>query len=345
MKKQPLSHSHLSTSSHKAFLRVSFKQSRGVALIMALMVFALVAAIASSIMMQLSRERDLLTNMQNTAVLKQQLLGGEAWARHAFALMEKSTLPSVTEVPLILKTQHFVLDDDDDSMRVSIIDRQNCYNLNRLTDDENSDEMLAEVKRLLTSVNLNGEIGEQLKDWIDNDQDISGEGGHEDEFYQALSPPFRTADSKLVSETELMLLQLSDEKLKILLKHFCAWPEDIGININRVSPKLLNAVLPSLTDDDSSKLMAHIATAGFDSIKDFLQHDSLASFDVEESDWRVDIAFVDVFVDVTLGGRTMSLHSKLYKANNGVVSSYYRAYGWNRRLQQLFGITNDAGGQ
>ncbi len=188
---------------------------------------------------------------------------------------------------------------------------------------------------------MDNEVGEQLKDWIDNDQDISGEGGHEDEFYQALSPPFRTADSKLIAETELMLLQLPNETVAAIVKYFCAWPEDIGMNINRVPSALLNAVLPDLTDSQTSKLLAHIVTAGFESVDDFLNHDSLIGSNAEASDWRVDMAFVDVFVDVTLGGRSMSLHSKLYKANNGVVSSYYRAYGANRGLQRLFGIDYD----
>lgn len=322
----------------KGLCRLPTLKNRGVALIMALMVFALIAAISATIMTQLARGRDLLSTMQSTAALKQQLLGGEAWARYAFATMDASNLPTVDEAPLILMSQSFNLTGEDDSMQVSIIDRQNCYNLNRLADDESNDEALEETKRLLDNVGLDSELGEQLKDWIDNDQDLSGEGGHEDEFYQALSTPFRTADFKMVAETELALLQLPDETIETLILYFCAWPDDIGMNVNRLSSELLDAMLPDLSSTEESELLAQITTAGFDSVSDFIEHDSLAAYTIEEEDWRVDLAFVDVFVDVTLAGRSMSLHSKLYKANNGVISSYYRAYAPNYKLQSLFGL-------
>lgn len=312
------------------------KHNKGVALIMALMVFALVSAIAATIMTQLSRERNLLNQMQNTATLKQQLIGGESWARHAFAQMTNSTLPAETEAPLILTTHNFTLANEGDSMRVVIIDRQNCYNLNRLANDEINELALQEVERLLASLDI--DIAEQLKDWVDYDQDITGDTGHEDEFYQAQSPSFRTADSALVSATELRLLQREEDNIETLLPYVCFLPDDIGMNINRVSSSILNAVLPDLTNSEESSLFAQIATAGFESVDEFMEHESVAEIEIDESNWRVNVAFVDVFVDVTLAGRSMSLHSKLHKADDGVVSSYYRAYGVNQHLQRLFGI-------
>ncbi|TBR44257.1 general secretion pathway protein GspK [Marinomonas agarivorans] len=314
-------------------------QNKGVALIMALMVFALIAAVSATIMSQLARERSLISQLQETAILKQQLLGGEAWARATFTGMENSTLPSASEAPLILKKQSFNLDNEDDSMSVIMIDRQNCYNLNRLADEELSEQALQEVERLLTEIGLDKTLAEQLKDWVDADQNITGNTGHEDEFYQGLTPSFRTADSHFIAETELKLLQFTDKTITTLLSHFCFWPQDIGININRVSTQIIKSMLPGLDAAKESALLAQITTGGFSSLSDFINHDSVSGITLNEEDWRLDLALVDVFVDVTLGGRSMFLHSKLYKQDSGSVVSYYRAYGPNQQLQKWFGLT------
>lgn len=324
-----------------AMSKIGNKSSKGVALIMALMVFALIAAVSATIMSQLARERSLIGQLQETATLKQQLLGGEAWARSTLAGMENSTLPSISEAALVLKKQSFTLDDEDDSMSVTMIDRQNCYNLNRLANDEISEQALQEVERLLTAIGLDKTLAEQLKDWVDADQDITGTTGHEDEFYQALTPSFRTADANFISVTELSLLQFTDKTITSLLPHFCFWPDDIGVNVNRMPTEILQSMLPGLASEKESALLAQMTTGGFASTADFVNHDSLNGLTVDERDWRVDLAFVDVFVNVTLGQRSMSLHSKLYKKDNGAVVSYYRAYGPNQHIRKLFGIRPD----
>ena len=314
------------------------RQNRGVALIMALMVFALVAAIAASIMSQLARERSLLDQMQTTATLKQQLLGGESWARYAFAKLDESELPTVDESRWVLIDQNFALDNDDDFMRVVMIDRQGCYNVNRLADEALSVSALAEVKRLLSSLGQEESLAEPLKDWLDKDQDITGSDGHEDEYYLGLAPAYRTADSRMISETEFDLLQWEDETKEALIPWLCLWPENLGININRMSDELLQAMIDNISSEHRDVILAQMESAGFETLDDFLDHESLSDYSLDSKDWRKDILLVDVFIDVTLSGRSMSLHSKLYQSEDGPVVSYYRAYGPNKKLQTLFGI-------
>lgn len=314
------------------------RQTRGVALIMALMVFALVAAIAASIMSQLARERSLLDQMQTTATLKQQLLGGESWARYAFAKLDESELPTVDESRWVLIDQNFALDNDDDFMRVVMIDRQGCYNVNRLADEALSVSALAEVKRLLSSLGQEESLAEPLKDWLDKDQDITGSDGHEDEYYLGLTPAYRTADSRMISETEFDLLQWEDETKEALIPWLCLWPENLGININRMSDELLQAMIDNISSEHRDVILAQMESAGFETLDDFLDHESLSDYSLDSKDWRKDILLVDVFIDVTLSGRSMSLHSKLYQSEDGPVVSYYRAYGPNKKLQTLFGI-------
>lgn len=314
------------------------KESRGVALIMALMVFALVAAISASIMSQLARERSLLDQLQTTATLKQQLLGGESWARYAFANLDESELPTLDESRWILLDQNFALDNDDDSMRVVMIDRQGCYNVNRLADEALSVAALAEVKRLFSNISVDESLAESLKDWLDSDQDITGSDGHEDEFYLGLSPAYRTADSQLLSESEFDLLQWDAEVKETVIPWLCLWPENLGVNVNRMSDEIIDSMIDNITSEHKEAVLAQMESSGFESVDDFLDNSNLSDYSLEKEDWRDDIVLVDIFVDVTLSGRSMSLHSKLYQSEDGPVVSYYRAYGPNKKLQAMFGI-------
>lgn len=314
------------------------RNSRGVALIMALMVFALVAAIAASIMSQLARERSLLDQMQTTAALKQQLLGGESWARYAFAKLDESELPTLDESRWVLLDQNFTLDNDDDSMRVVMVDRQGCYNVNRLAEEALTVTALAEVKRLFSSLSVDESLAEPLKDWLDSDQNITGSEGHEDEYYLGLTPAYRTSDSRLISETEFDLLQWDDETKEALIPWLCIWPENLGINVNRMSDELLVTMIDNITSQHREAVLAQMESSGFETIDDFLDNANLTNYSLEKEDWRKNILLVDVFVDVTLSGRSMSLHTKLYQSDDGPVVSYYRAYGPNKKLQTLFGI-------
>ena len=314
------------------------KRSRGVALIMALMVFALIAAISASIMSQLARERSLLDQLQTTAALKQQLLGGESWARYAFANLDESELPTLDESRWILLDQDFALDNDEDSMRVVMIDRQGCYNVNRLADEALGVAALAEVKRLFSNISLDESLAEALKDWLDNDQNITGSDGHEDEYYLGLSPAYRTADSQLVSETEFELLQWDNDVKEAAIPWLCLWPENLGVNVNRMSDEIIDSMIDNITSEHKQAVLAQMESSGFESVDDFLGNSHLSGYSLDKDDWRVDIVLVDIFVDVTLSGRSMSLHSKLYQSKDGPVISYYRAYGPNKKLQAIFGV-------
>ena len=83
-----------------------------------------------------------------------------------------------------------------------------------------------------------------LSDWIDKDQDTS-DFGAESDYYQSLEPAYFSADSVLVSPTELRLLK--DMKKKIydkLLKHLTTLPikTETPINVNTASLEILKAV-------------------------------------------------------------------------------------------------------
>ncbi len=322
------------------------QEQKGVALIMALMVFALVSAMAASVMSYLARERDVIEQVQQTVQLKQQLLGGEAWAIDYFSQLEESSLPEFTSSKWLLKQETFPLEQDGDEMVISLLDRQSCFNINLLANEAIAELNYQRLQRLITSLGKNPNLADQIKDWVDGDQDITGAGGHEDEFYQNFSPSFRTSDSALVSETEMLLWRWQSQDLAVLLPWLCIWPVEMGANVNRFPEPLQDAYLVDMTQEQKQKFNARLDSAGFASVNDFLEEESLADQTLEKEDWRINMAYVDALIQVTLGERKMSLHTRLIKSNAGDVRAYGRSYGPTDWLESFFNLpSNETNGQ
>ncbi|MFT2112372.1 type II secretion system minor pseudopilin GspK [Marinomonas sp. 2405UD68-3] len=311
---------------------------RGVALIMALMVFALVSAMAASVMTYLAKERDIIEQVQQTSQLKQQLLGGEAWAIQYFAQLDEKSLPAFESSKWLLKQETFPLEQEKDEMTIVLLDRQSCFNINLLANETTAELSYQRLQRLITSLGKNPNLADQIKDWVDSDQDITGAGGHEDEFYQSFSPSFRASDSALVSETEMLLWRWTPEDLAALLPWLCIWPVEMGANVNRFPKPLQDAYLVNMTEEQKKKFTARLDSAGFATVKEFLQEESLSDQGLEEADWRTNMAYVDAFIKVTLGDRQMSLHTRLIKSNSGNVRVYGRSYGSTGWLVSFFNL-------
>lgn len=74
-----------------------------------------------------------------------------------------------------------------------------------------------------------------VTDWIDSDSNTS-EAGAESDYYQSLDPPYNTADSFLVNETELRLLKdIDKDAFDLLRPHVSMLPEYTPVNVNTAS--------------------------------------------------------------------------------------------------------------
>ncbi len=124
-----------------------------------------------------------------------------------------------------------------------------------------------------------------LKDWIDKD-DINGnllekgDGsgyGAETSYYQSLEPAYYSANTELVSPTELRLLKNMKEKIyQKLIKHVSTLPNKrsgkdnpVPININTASSEVLRAI--GFAKDTIEKIKEARKDNPFIDIKDFIR--------------------------------------------------------------------------
>lgn len=84
---------------------------------------------------------------------------------------------------------------------------------------------------------------EAVVDWLDPDDETSGFGGAEADYYQSLDPPYRPANSEFVSVDELRLVRhMTPELMTLLRPHLVVLPAGQGLNVNTLSDRLLGTI-------------------------------------------------------------------------------------------------------
>ncbi|MFD1382179.1 type II secretion system minor pseudopilin GspK [Rhodanobacter aciditrophus] len=305
-------------------------RQRGVALILALMVFAIVSGIAVNLLNTMEQTLSVAEFAQRETAQKETLLGGEAWAMSWLAsdeLGSESEAGINWSAPWQWTQQVFPLEGENRRLEIQIIERQSCLNVNALGDDELREVTRQRLQRLSSELSLSDDWVNYLTDWIDADQDWSASSSREDEFYQGKQQPYRTGDTAIVSASEWELLGLDEAVLQAIAPYVCALPNDAGVNVNRMSSVLINALLPDLDADQQEQLEARIQTSGFMTLDDFLGLEALEDQQLVAENWRVDVHFVDVYVTFMDQGYPYYLYSQLAKTDAGAIVPVARAFG------------------
>ena len=214
---------------------------RGLALITAMLVVAIVATIAAYLS-----------------------LGQQVWLRQVQNLVDRSQANSMRHAALGFVGE-FLRRQDTNSVdhlgefwatglppfpyeggviTAQITDAQSFFNLNSLVRSNN----VASVpdrdmfRRLLLSLKINQDLSEALIDWIDNDQNALP-GGAEDVEYLASTRPYRTANQLFTSIDELRLVKgFEPEIVDQLRPYITVLPQATAINVNTADQKVLEAL-------------------------------------------------------------------------------------------------------
>lgn len=252
--------------------------SRGVALVVALLVLAVLAALATmsanEFMLSLRRSQNVLRSEQAW----EYLLGAE---QLAVLLMEADPDPSVDHLGEIWAQGMQAYQIEGGWLRGSIEDLQGRFNVNLLVRARVENELPPAVPstenerrfvRLLRAVggdevdeHLAQALTEAVIDWIDADIEETGFGGAEDSSYGNREPPFRPANRPVVSLSELRLLpDMTSTLYEHLAPHLSAWPQQgAAINVNTATEAVLSSLGGrGLTPLDASALDNLIAARG-----------------------------------------------------------------------------------
>lgn len=215
------------------------KRQQGIALVTALMMFAIATILAvemsSRLLLDIRRGANVLAHEQALSyavaaelwglqILKSKLENnpdtdhlGEDWAR-----------------PMILP--------EFDGVRLSmqIRDAQAKFNINNLLDEEQAYRQ--QFQRLLELHNLDPNLVNAVLDWLDPDQEVRFPSGAEDDVYTVADPPYRSADRPMADISELRVVAGFQEAYRELEPYLTALPTVTTLNVNTASAQVLRLI-------------------------------------------------------------------------------------------------------
>ena len=310
-------------------------EQRGVALITALLITAVVAILATSMSSRFS------IDLRRTAnILERQQAGLLADGAETFAgrvLMRDAEQTEVDHKDEDWARPMPPMDVAGGTVSGRLRDAQGRFNLNNLTaaDGAPSDGDIAYFRRLLEHLELDPSIADAAVDWMDRDDRPQPRGGAEDNYYTGLEQPYRTAGRPFFSASELRLVRGVDAAAWQALEPLViALPQRTPVNINTAQPALLAAIAPSVGESGAEELVAAREDGGFGELEAAATEPALATAlerDPALEDWfnqgfgvASDYFLVEARGDV--GRRRVTLVSLLRRSGDGV-RTIYRAQG------------------
>lgn len=286
------------------------RTQRGVALLLALLLTAVVTVLAVAVAGSESFALHRSGNLLRRSEVGEYLTGAEILAAARLApLLADAQAPTPVQLDL---PWAFELPG-----RGRLRDAQGCFNLNALS-PQTGDTQLSEqrFRRLLDVLDLPADIADQLLDWLDEDSEPRFAGA-EDDTYSRRRPPMRAANAPLADVSELRLLPAVDAKAYAALAPLvCALPPQAGINVNSAPPLLLMALVDDLRQGAAQQLAARATAAPFSSVDAFLADRALSGTLVDATGLTVRSQWFALRAEVTLDGLTLQRDS-LLQAHDG----------------------------
>ena len=248
-------------------------QQRGVALITAMLLMALITTLTYSLKWdnELDLRRTYVSMFREEAI--QAALGAESWV---LTILRQDAQDSQTDhLGEIWASEFPVLpvggpgDSIQGEIYGDLTDLSGRFNINNLVNSEGEVDQgsLEQFQRLLLALGLDVRLAGFALDWIDADRETSFPDGAEDSLYTGIIPPYRTANQILSSPSELAALEGMDkDTMDILLPHITALPGRQSINVNTATAAVLQSLDENISLADVESLLAEREAGGFTDI-------------------------------------------------------------------------------
>ncbi len=245
------------------------RRQRGIAVITAILVVALVASAASFMAWQQQLWVRQVENLNAQAQSRAVVLAALQWARSALAQdardnqvdhLGEGWAQPLTPLPV-----------EGGELAGSVVDQQGLFNLNSLVrDGKTSATDVAVFRRLLELLQLPPDLANAVVDWVDPDGEVSYPGGAEDMDYLGLEPPYRAGNRVLTTVDGLARVKGFDaETLERLRPFVTALPTATPVNVNTAPPEVLAAAVDGLALDQARTLVDGRRGKHFKDIADF----------------------------------------------------------------------------
>jgi general secretion pathway protein K len=221
---------------------------RGVALVLALAVIALLCALMVDFSYTMMVDMTLAANMRDEYKALYAACSGIELARYRLQ-RDDPAYDSLDEEWAELATHPgFLSDDDEGKFKVAIEDEAGKIAINKLVVKANVDPVIrGQLQRLFEVLELEPQLLDPIIDWLDPDNNAQPFGA-EDAYYQGLLSPYPCKNAPLAALEELLLVKGMTREIlygtaeKKGLIHYLTLYSDGQVNINTASVEVLQSL-------------------------------------------------------------------------------------------------------
>lgn len=252
-------------------------RQRGLALVTAMLIVAIVASLAASLSLGQQVWLRQAQNLNDRAQADKVSQAALQWAK-LILLEDAKKNPATDDLTETWAQPLPPISLEGGAMTGRISDAQGRFNLNNLvTNGVRNPKDMDVYRRLLQSLSLNDtQLMDSLLLWIDSTADAKSNGA-EDTYYLTLQPPYRAANQRLESVEELRLVKGYDAKtVELLRPYVSALPEYTPININTADARVLSALFTQLPQSTADQLVEQRDKTPFKDNNDLTQRAGIA---------------------------------------------------------------------
>jgi general secretion pathway protein K len=259
--------------------RQSLKRQRGVVIIVALFIVALVATMAYTMMSRMERDTRRTTLLLRATQAEFYAQGSIAWAMDQLRNNGDEQKPNqrVDIIPLVSQP----IEVDGYTIVSTILDMQARFNVNNVT----SVEAQADFKKLLRTVdpNLNEDKAQQIvlavADWI---RPVPQQNEYT-KYYLQLPKPYRSANRPMQSISELQLIKgMTPALYQALQPYVTALPKPTPVNVQTASVPVLMSLSPTFTLEVANAIEQIRQTSPFTSLPAFTDLDVVKNHQIAD---------------------------------------------------------------
>jgi len=243
------------------------KGERGVALVLALAVIALLVSLVVDFSYTMMVDLTLAANLRDEQKAFYNARSAIELAKHV--LKEDTNEYDGLDEDWALLPEHpgFISEDDEGRFKVTIEDEAGKFPINKLIREKDQKKevdllRLEQLQRLFAALDLDPELINPIIDWLDSDSDPQTVGGAEDAYYQGLPTPYHCKNGPLDALDELLLVKGMTKEIlygteeKKGLIHFLTLYSDGKVNINTASAEVIQSLSPDNDNIEQNQAQA-----------------------------------------------------------------------------------------
>lgn len=310
------------------------KSQRGMVLLMVLLIFSVVAILATTMIERQSVDLGRASTLFSQQQARLFALGAESAAKAGLFLDWEANKEIDHAAEEWNAERTFPLDPGVISLRIQ--DAQGRFNLNSLYPGGSASIQELRFRNLLNLLGLDVGIASEWRKWLDENSNI-------DNTYLSMTPAYRPGYITCRHTSELMLVENVDlDAYAKIEPYITCLPTSAQLNVNTASNFVIASLDSSLTLADADSIVASRGAQGFQDVKDFIgtsqisnvvnqakngKKEVVTTANMIAADFSVTTEYFELFARIDLNGRIGTVEALIHRAiADGSMTTMYRDF-------------------